>query len=145
MRREGIFDLKNPTQWKALVPGLSLTIILAVLAWFCGHRVPIVGAPVFGILFGMLVALFVNSPALREGTRLASKRLLQLSVVLLGFEMNMRNVLVVGSESLVVMAFTLTAAFINSSISSSRSIKPPVRDLSAGMTAVFSHSPLIAS
>lgn len=108
--------MKNPTQWKALVPGLSLTIILAVLAWFCGHRVPIVGAPVFGILFGMLVALFVNSPALREGTRLASKRLLQLSVVLLGFEMNMRNVLVVGSESLVVMAFTLTAAFLSARI-----------------------------
>mgnify|MGYP001006788450 CR=1 FL=1 len=105
--------MKNPTQWKALIPGLSLTIILAALAWFCGHRVPIVGAPVFGILFGMLVALFVNSPALREGTRFASKRLLQLSVVLLGFEMNMRNVLAVGSESLVVMAFTLTAAFLS--------------------------------
>ena len=70
---------KNPTQWKALVPGLSLTVVLAVLAWFCGHRVPIVGAPVFGILFRMLVALFVNSPALREGTRLASKKLLQLA------------------------------------------------------------------
>ena len=108
--------MKNPTQWKALIPGLSLTIILAALAWFCGHRVPIVGAPVFGILFGMLVALFVNSPALREGTRFASKRLLQLSVVLLGFEMNMRNVLAVGSESLVVMAFTLTAAFLSARI-----------------------------
>ena len=108
--------MKNPTQWKGLVPGLLLTVILAVLAWFCGHRVPIVGAPVFGILFGMIVALFVNSPALREGTRFASKRLLQLSVVLLGFEMNMRNVLAVGSESLVVMAFTLTAAFLSARI-----------------------------
>ena len=68
------------------------------------------------ILFGMIVALFVNSPALREGTRFASKRLLQLSVVLLGFEMNMRNVLAVGSESLVVMAFTLTAAFLSARI-----------------------------
>lgn len=107
---------KKPAQWKALVPGLSLTVILAVLAWFCGRQVPIVGAPVFGILFGMLVALFGNPPALREGTRFASKRLLQLSVVLLGFEMNMRNVLAVGSESLVVMAFTLTAAFLSARI-----------------------------
>ena len=89
---------KNPTQWRALVPGLSLTIVLAMLAWFCGHQAPIVGAPVFGILFGMIVALFGNPPALREGTRFASKRLLQLSVVLLGFEMNMRNVLAVGSK-----------------------------------------------
>ena len=105
--------MKKPTQWKALVPGLSLTVVLAVLAWFCGRQVPIVGAPVFGILFGMLLALFGNPPALREGTRFASKRLLQLSVVLLGFEMNMRNVLAVGSESLVVMAFTLTAAFLS--------------------------------
>ena len=82
---------KNPTQWKALVPGLSLIVVLAVLAWFCGRQVPIVGAPVFGILFGMIVALFVNSPALKKETRFASKRLLQLSVVLLGFEMNMRK------------------------------------------------------
>jgi len=56
--------LKKPTQWKALVPGLSLTVVLAVLAWFCGRQVPIVGAPVFGILFGMLLALFGNPPAL---------------------------------------------------------------------------------
>ena len=107
---------KKPVQWKALVPGLSLTVVLDVLAWLCGRQVPIVDAPVFGILFGMLVALFGNPPALREGTRFASKRLLQLSVVLLGFEMNMRNVLAVGSESLVVMAFTLTAAFLSARI-----------------------------
>lgn len=100
-------------KWKNFVPGLFLSIAIAALAWFCGRRLPVVGAPVFGILFGMLVALCGSFPALKEGTRFASKRLLQLSVILLGFEMNMRNVLAVGSESLMVMAFTLTAAFLS--------------------------------
>ncbi|RRD66108.1 YeiH family protein [Fretibacterium sp. OH1220_COT-178] len=100
-------------KWKNFVPGLFLSIAIAALAWFCGRRLPVVGAPVFGILFGMLVALCGSFPVLKEGTRFASKRLLQLSVILLGFEMNMRNVLAVGSESLMVMAFTLTAAFLS--------------------------------
>lgn len=105
--------MKNLQQWKVLIPGLLLVFILAAFAWFCGRQVPLVGAPVFGILFGMATTLCGRSPALREGTRFASKRLLQLSVVLLGFEMNMRNVLTVGGESLVVMAFTLTAALLS--------------------------------
>lgn len=100
-------------KWKNLAPGLFLSVAIAALAWFCGRRLPVVGAPVFGILFGMLVALCGSFPVLKEGTRFASKRLLQLSVILLGFEMNMRNVLAVGSESLMVMAFTLTAAFLS--------------------------------
>ncbi len=99
-------------RWKTLAPGLLLSLTLAVLAWFCGRRLPLVGAPVFGILFGMLAALCGSPPVLKEGTRFASKRLLQLSVILLGFEMNMGNVLTVGSESLIVMAFTLTSAFL---------------------------------
>ncbi len=101
-----MFDLKK-------LPGLLAAFTLAGLAWFCGKQLPVIGGPVFGILFGMLVTLFGSFDVLKEGTRFVSKKILQLSVILLGFEMNMHNVLVTGSESLVVMIFTLTAAFLS--------------------------------
>ena len=109
----GSCDLKIWMYGKALAPGLLLSLLLAAFAWFGGRMLPLVGAPVLGILFGMAAAPFAVSPALREGTRFVSKRLLQLSVVLLGFEMNLGNVLTVGGKSLVVMAFTLTGAFLS--------------------------------
>ncbi|NLL35964.1 MAG: YeiH family putative sulfate export transporter [Fretibacterium sp.] len=97
---------------KVILPGLCVCFLIALLAWYCGKQLPIIGGAVFGILFGMFIALFKDFPVLKEGTRFASKKILQLSVILLGFEMDMKNVLTVGSDSLVVMLFTLTTAFI---------------------------------
>ena len=37
--------------------GIILCAVLAVPCWFLGKLVPVVGAPVFAILLGMLVAL----------------------------------------------------------------------------------------
>lgn len=97
---------------KKLFPGLAAAFVLAGCAWICGQYVPVVGGPVFGILFGMGVALTGEYAILKDGTRFASKRILQLSVVLLGFEMNVWKVLAVGGESLIVMIFTLSTALL---------------------------------
>ena len=77
----GSCDLKIWMYGKALAPGLLLSLLLAAFAWFGGRMLPLVGAPVLGILFGMAVAPCAVSPALREGTRFVSKRLLQLSEI----------------------------------------------------------------
>ena len=97
---------------QSLMPGLAAAFFIALCAWLGGRSLPLIGAPVLGILIGMGVALAGSFQNLQAGTRFASKKLLQLSVVLLGFEMNMRNVLAVGTESLFVMVFTLAAAFL---------------------------------
>ncbi len=97
---------------REIFPGLVVACALAAGAWNCGQLVPLIGGPVLGILFGILATLAGDFPSLQGGTRFASKKILQLSVVLLGFEMNIGNVIAVGGESLVVMAFTLTAAFL---------------------------------
>ena len=36
--------------------GLLLCLAIAVVAWVCGQYAEVVGGPVFGILFGMLLA-----------------------------------------------------------------------------------------
>ena len=40
--------------------GLSLCLIIAVPAWFLGQAVPVIGGPVFSILIGMVITLFLT-------------------------------------------------------------------------------------
>lgn len=97
---------------KKTVPGLLVCLIIAVPAWLLGRAFPIIGGPVFGILFGMIIALFKRPEILTGGIKFTSKKILQWSIILLGFEMNLFNVIKVGGQSLLVMVFTLTAAFL---------------------------------
>jgi uncharacterized integral membrane protein (TIGR00698 family) len=94
------------------LPGILLASSLAVPAWLLGRKLNIVGGPVFGILFGILLNSFISSGSFGAGTKATSKKLLQAAIVLLGFEMNMRTVMRVGEQSLLIMLFTLSAAFI---------------------------------
>jgi uncharacterized integral membrane protein (TIGR00698 family) len=92
--------------------GVLLTIALAVPAWLLGKFVPIVGAPIFAILIGMLLS-FINRPYyLDQGIRFSGKKVLQYSIVFLGFSLDLSVVARVGAQSLAVMLFTLSAAFI---------------------------------
>jgi len=60
----------------------------------------------------MAAGLIKRPEAFDPGIRFTSKKILQYSIILLGFEMNMGNVIKVGTQSLFVMLFTLSASFI---------------------------------
>ena len=94
------------------LPGLLLVASIAVPAWFAGKMIPLVGGPVFGILFGMLLAFWRRPAMLEPGIKFSAKKILQASIILLGFEMNLHQVFAVGSQSLSIMVFTLSAAFL---------------------------------
>jgi uncharacterized integral membrane protein (TIGR00698 family) len=94
------------------VPGLLLTALIAVPAWLIGKAVPVVGAPVLGILFGMLLAFWRRPGCLDPGIRYTSKKVLQYAVIFLGFEMNLFTVLRTGQQTLRLMTFTLTVTFL---------------------------------
>lgn len=101
------------TTFKQNFPGLMLCFPLALLAWFLGGFFPIVGGAVFGIVLGMAIAAAWKRPAAMDcGIKFTSKKILQYAIILLGFEMNMGHVLRVGSQSLFVMLFTLSGAFL---------------------------------
>ncbi|HEY4018889.1 MAG TPA: putative sulfate exporter family transporter, partial [Pseudonocardiaceae bacterium] len=88
-----------------VAPGLLVALLVAAVATVLGQFVPVVGGPVFGILLGALAAGVV--PALR-GTRtsagyaVASKAVLQLSIVVLGTGLSLSQVVRVGGQSLPV-------------------------------------------
>ena len=95
-----------------VLSGLLLSFGLALPAWFLGKFLPLIGGPVFGILLGMLAALWQRPQHFNLGVTFTSKKILQASIILLGFEMNLYQVFAVGSQSLWIMLFTLSAAFL---------------------------------
>ena len=40
--------------------GILLCLIIAIPCWFLGKKFPIVGGPVFGIILGMIITLFIK-------------------------------------------------------------------------------------
>lgn len=95
------------------IPGMLLALLIAGIGFWLGRQIPVIGGAVFSILLGILLASVWRRPSyLEPGIRFTSKYILQLAVILLGFEMNIAQVLAVGSQSLWVILITLTAAFV---------------------------------
>lgn len=94
------------------LPGILIAAVIAVPAWLIGKAVPIIGSPVLGILFGMLLAFIKRPEYFNEGISFTSKKLLQYAIILLGFEMNLFNIFSVGKQTLLLMLFTLSASFL---------------------------------
>ena len=93
--------------------GLLVCLVIAVPAWLLGKQLEVVGGPVFAILIGMVVALFWKDQGkAKSGITYTSKKILQLAVVLLGFGMNLGNVLKVGGQSLPIIVSTIATSLI---------------------------------
>ncbi len=92
-------------------PGILLTLLIAIPAWLAGRAFPIIGGPVLGILFGMVLAFWKRPKAFDSGIKYTSKKLLQYSIILLGFDMNLYQIFRIGGQTLTLMLFTLSIAF----------------------------------
>ena len=91
-----------------VLPGLGLAVAIAIASTVVGRFVPLVGSAVPEIIFGVVVGLIIRPGArLKPGIAFASKFVLQLSVVLLGTQLSISEVALVGLESLPVMLGTL--------------------------------------
>lgn len=94
-------------------PGLLLCLAIAAPAWLLGKALPVIGGPVFAILIGMVVTLFLKSKApLEAGIAWTSKKILQTAVVLLGFGMNLTEILAKGRQSLPIILSTIATSLI---------------------------------
>ncbi|MGI6004741.1 MAG: YeiH family protein [Christensenellales bacterium] len=95
------------------LPGIALAALIAAGAWLIGRWLPVMGSPIAGILLGMLLAFWKRPAALDAGIAYTSKKLLQYAIILLGFDMNLVHIVRSGGQTLFLMAFTLTAAFLS--------------------------------
>lgn len=95
-----------------LAPGLALALVLALAASWIGRAFPLVGGAVSGIVLGLLVRqAFSPGPRFAPGIAFAGSKVLQWSVMTLGFGLSLAQVAKVGLESLSVTLVTLTTAF----------------------------------
>lgn len=94
-------------------PGMALAFIIALAAYFLGRLIPVIGGPVLGITFGILTATLFKLPdSIWKGTKFTSKTVLQLAIILLGFEMSLTSVIQVGQQSILIIVITLSASFL---------------------------------
>lgn len=92
--------------------GVSLAFVIALAAYNLGRMFPLIGGPVFGILFGIIINNTAGKPEkAKSGINFASKKILQWAIIVLGAGLNLNHVLKTGMDSLSVTIFTLSAAF----------------------------------
>lgn len=106
---------------QSILPGILFALALALPAWIAGKAFPVIGGPVFAIVFGIVAGSFFRPRAkffdsCKSGIKFTGKKILQYSIVLLGFEMQIGTVLAVGKLSLFVMLFTLSASFLTAAL-----------------------------
>ena len=108
--------MKETPVKKNILSGLGFCLAIAIPAWLLGKRLPIIGAPVFAIVMGIIITSIFPALStkvqLKPGIQFTSKKILQYAIILLGFEMNLYHILEVGGQSLWIMVFTLSSAFI---------------------------------
>ena len=100
-----------------VAPGVGVAVVIAAVATGIGHVAPLLGAPVAGIVLGVLLSATLRRYAtLTPGIGYAKGFVLQLAVVVLGSQLSLRQVVHVGVGSLPVMlgtlAVCLTLAFL---------------------------------
>lgn len=76
----------------------------------------VIGAPVFSILFGMLITLllpsFSGNEKVKSGITFTSKKILQWAVIILGFSLNLGTIAKVGAKSLPVICSTIITSLL---------------------------------
>jgi len=102
----GFYTRKN-------APGIVFCVALSVPAWYIGQNFPVIGAPVAGILVGILASnLFGIHGALKPGIQAGSKKVLQMGIVLLGFQMDLNNLMILGPGAIFVIASVMITSFL---------------------------------
>lgn len=96
--------------------GILFCFALAVPATYLGKLFPVVGTPVFAILFGLATAFWKRPAFFQPGIQFTAKKILQYSIILLGFGMNLFEILAVGSQSLLIIVSTIGTALITAYI-----------------------------
>ena len=97
-----------------LLPGILLSIVIAIAATFIESLLPIhvIGAAVIAMFLGMLVHRFLQkTEVFAAGIKFTSKKILKFAIILLGLSLNINTIFNVGKMSLTVMVFTLLTCF----------------------------------
>lgn len=128
------------------VAGAALCAGIAAAATAAGHALPVVGAPVIGLVVGAVIALVRRpSPLLRAGITFCSQRVLQVAVASLGLQLTLREAVSGGVGSLPVLVGTLVICLAAAVILGGLlRVRPQLRTLVGVGTAICGASAIAA-
>lgn len=93
--------------------GIILCLAISFPACYLGKLYPLIGGPVFAIIIGMIIThFFKDKSKIQSGVTYTSKKILQYAVILLGFGMNLKDILKIGSSSLPIIISTITVSLV---------------------------------
>lgn len=93
--------------------GLILAGSIAAIATVLGSFFPIIGSAVFAIIIGLVLKNTVGvGPDFQPGIKFSAKKVLQWSIILLGFSLNIQDIGKTGATSISVTLVTIAVAFI---------------------------------
>ena len=98
---------------KKYLPGILLSFGIAAVSIFLGSLLPLIGSSVLAIVFGIVLNNSMKLPAVfQEGLSYSGKKLLQYSIIFLGFSMSIGQVSETGISSLRISLITILIAFL---------------------------------
>lgn len=98
---------------KPILPGLSLSIGVAIIAKLFALFLPKLGGATLAILLGIILGnTFFKQPALAAGTKFSESKLLEYSVVLLGLTVTFQTIGEMGFKGLIFILLIMTTVII---------------------------------
>ena len=92
--------------------GALLCLGLAVPAHYLGKAFPVAGGPVLGILIGTVVTnIWKKQDGFTKGIKATAKRVLQMAIVLFGFQMNFNAVIAMGAKAILLIFCVVATSF----------------------------------
>ena len=93
--------------------GIAIALGFALCAMFLGTLFPIIGSSVFALILGILLNELIDLPEnSRPGLNWSGKKLLQYSIIFMGFSLPIETVASTGLSSLKISLPTITVAFL---------------------------------
>lgn len=104
------------TEIQKILPGLGLSVGVAILAKSLALIFPTLGGATIAILLGIVLGnTFFKQPILQTGTKFSESRLLEYSVVLLGFTVTFQTIAQLGVRGF-IFVFVMMAVVIISTL-----------------------------
>lgn len=101
-------------RFKQYAPGLVGATFIAIVATYLGTYSHLIGGTVIAIMLGILINNTFGKPeSMDKGLKFTSKRLLKTAIVFMGANLSLMSIFAVGKQTLIIMLFTLTSAFLS--------------------------------
>ncbi len=95
---------------RGLAPGLLITGLAAVMAWFLGPQIPGLNSVIFGLLLGIVLGnLWTPTAIFQTGISFSSSKILEFAIVMMAFEINILALSQVGLPILAIVFISITS------------------------------------